>query len=75
MGNPNSNCLSGMRCPNKECGSYGPFYIAVKVDMLVSDEGSDPIGDENWAADSYCQCRECNRRGIVSEFTDPEDKE
>ena len=75
MSNPNVNCLLGMRCPNKECGSYGPFYISVEVTMRITDEGSDPAGDEQWDNGSYCACAECEHEGTVSVFTDPEAKE
>ena len=75
MSNPNVNCLTGMRCPNKNCGSYGPFYISVKVIMAVSDDGTDPIGDEEWGSNSSCDCQMCNHSGIVANFKDPEVKE
>jgi hypothetical protein len=63
----NENCLKGMRCPC--CDSYGPFGIAVDVVMLVTDEGTGaPIGDMTWDDFSYCECRECLKRGVVLDF-------
>jgi len=52
----NTNCLEGMRCP--KCASHGPFRIAVKVVVLMHDDGfyTDTMNDADWGSDAYCQC-------------------
>ena len=68
-GNPNTNCLEGMRCP--KCGSYGPLEIAVLVTARVSDGGSDvPAQDHEWHDDSPAKCAEpdCEFTGTVLNF-------
>lgn len=65
----NSNCLSGMRCP--ECGSIEPFTIAIVKHLPVYDAGVDPYGEESdnhWDNSSYCRCNECDFDGIVADF-------
>lgn len=69
MGNPNTNCLAGMRCP--KCGSYGLFRIEVKTMTLFSDEGAlDDGGDNEWDEASYCKCDECDHAATVAAFTE-----
>ena len=76
MSNPNVNCLSGMRCPNKECGSYGPFHITLLVCMEVGDDGNGPeCGDSEWDDGNTIYCPACDRKGVVSDFKDPEVQE
>ena len=70
----NENCLAGMQCP--QCGSEGPFGIAVDVVMLVTDDGTEcQLGDQYWDSESYCECRSCLRAGIVSDFYEKENED
>lgn len=69
--NPNTNCLEGMQCP--ECGSYGPFVLAIQTWMEFDDDGEDPFdtgGDREWDDDSGCVCSSCKHRGKVRDFKD-----
>lgn len=61
----NTNCLEGMRCP--KCGSHAPFRIAIKVVVLMHDDGfdNDTLSDTAWGPDSYCQCEQCGFTGEV----------
>ena len=62
----NTNCLSGMACP--ECSSLGPFYISVSTLMLISDEGTGDHGDTEWSNESYCRCKACGETSQVGWF-------
>ncbi len=74
MVNPNTNCLEGMRCP--QCGSYGPFQIEARTVVLVEDDGTEFVGAEiEWDNDSFCACPECEKVGVVADFTVPVDEE
>lgn len=66
----NSNCLAGMRCPNPECHSEGPFYMDVIERVLMHDDGSEAAGgDQEWVTDRPAvECVACHRRGRVSDF-------
>jgi hypothetical protein len=74
MANPNVNCLEGMRCPNPNCGSYGPFRIDASVTVTVTDEGTEDDGsDYEWNRDSFCHCPECGQPGTIKTFTEEEE--
>ena len=62
----NSNCLEGMRCP--KCGSEEPFFIEVRTQMLMWDEGSDYHTDLDHDDASFCRCYNCDREGTVADF-------
>jgi hypothetical protein len=64
----NTNCLKGMRCPNPECKSYGPFKISATSFVTVHDDGTDEPGDFDWDSESYCKCIKCDEFGRVSDF-------
>jgi hypothetical protein len=68
-GNPNVNCLQGMRCPS--CGDFGPFSIQVtqRGMVRVSDNGTDFIdGNVEWEDESECECLACRHTATVAEF-------
>jgi hypothetical protein len=67
----NENCLAGLRCPNPDCGSFGPFRIAVCVIVEMGDDGCEPCmdGDLEWEETSYCQCVLCSDEGRVADYT------
>jgi hypothetical protein len=68
---PNTNVLEGFRCPNPDCGSYGPFKIEVKQYVVVHDDGTDlPEGDTEWDDENYCQCCECDHEATVKAFNE-----
>ena len=69
---PNHNCLYGMQCP--QCGSYEPFVIEVRMQVVMYDNGSDAYGDgasgdQECGEDSYCRCVECHHDGTVKDFS------
>jgi hypothetical protein len=66
----NVNCLKGLRCPNEDCRSYGPFRIEVTTIMTVCDDGTDDYGNVEWEDGSYIQCVMCSEEGSVHEFKD-----
>jgi hypothetical protein len=58
--NPNVNCLHGKRCP--ECGSYGPFDIAVSMQVRLYDTGCNDAADgtveyDDGSTATCCNCR------------------
>ena len=63
---PNTNILEGMQCPN--CGSDGPFRIAITARALVFDDGTDEIDDVEWVPGGDCICVDCGVYGTVSDF-------
>jgi len=65
----NTNCLQGLRCPNAQCQSEGPFRIVAESTFEVHDDGTEHIGDVEWTDDSYCQCVMCSHHGAVSDFS------
>jgi hypothetical protein len=65
---PNTNCLENIACP--KCGSDGPFFIEVRKQVLMHDDGSEECdSDEHWDSESYCRCFECDHEGEVTDFT------
>lgn len=66
----NTNCLKGMRCPNDDCGSYGPYRIVVTAVAEMWDDGSDDTVDLEFEDAAYCQCVTCSYEGSVFEFKD-----
>lgn len=51
----NTNCLGGLRCP--KCGSWEPFYVDVRVTVLVWDDGGEnTYDDQEWDDDSAIHC-------------------
>lgn len=66
--NPNSNCLSGKRCPR--CGSYGPFEIVVSMRVLLYDTGTDDADDGSieYGDDALTMCYACRYEGKLGNF-------
>jgi hypothetical protein len=66
--NPNVNCLDGKRCP--ECGSYGPFEIAVSMRVLLYDDGTDSAEDSatEYDNDAPAICCSCRHEGKFGDF-------
>jgi hypothetical protein len=65
----NTNCLEGMKCPN--CGSEGPFTVAVTGWTKVSDDGTDHVEDVEWEDDAKTYCTQCPREGTWESFRIP----
>ena len=65
----NENCLVGVHCPR--CGQEDRFKIAAVITCLVTDDGSDPVGDHDWDDNSSTQCPECGFSGTLKEFRKP----
>lgn len=65
---PNTNCLEGMRCPNKDCGSEEPLHILTTTWVTVYDTGSGVSDIQPWDDDSGCACLACGHSGTVSDF-------
>ena len=62
----NGNCLEGIRCP--QCGQEHRFHITAAITYVVTDDGSDPVGDHYWDGDSFTYCPECEHEGTLKEF-------
>lgn len=66
--NPNVNCLEGYSCP--QCGSFGPFNVAITQVVIMSDDGwsetSEQYDGDEWTG--YISCRSCPKEGTLSEF-------
>jgi hypothetical protein len=62
----NTNCLEGICCP--KCGQEDQLRIAATISCLVTDDGSDPVGDHEWDDDSPTSCPECGFNGGLKDF-------
>ncbi len=62
----NTNCLESVCCP--KCGQEDWFKIAAVISCLVTDAGSEPVGDHEWDDDSATHCLECGFNGELKEF-------
>jgi hypothetical protein len=62
----NTNCLENVCCP--KCGQEDRFKIAAIISCLVTDAGSEPVGDHDWDDDSATHCLECGFNGNLKEF-------
>jgi hypothetical protein len=67
----NENCLEGLRCPT--CGQDERLTITALITCLVTDDGSDPVGDHVWDDDSSTHCPECGFDGMLKAFRKPID--
>jgi len=63
---PNTNCLAGIECP--QCGSEGPFAIAVTAVAVMHDDGSEYVESIEWTKTSNISCMDCHNYGMVGEF-------
>ncbi|MBI1347071.1 hypothetical protein GC163_12365 [bacterium] len=62
----NTNCLEGIRCP--QCGQENRFKITALITCVVTDSGSEPVGDHDWDDESGTQCPECGFTGKLKGF-------
>jgi hypothetical protein len=62
----NNNCLRGIKCPR--CGQEDRFRITAIITCIVTDDGSDPVGDHYWDDDSSTSCPECEFHGSLKQF-------
>lgn len=62
----NDNCLDDIRCP--QCGQQDRFKITAAITCLVTDGGSEPVGDHEWDDDSATHCPECGFDGKLMGF-------
>jgi hypothetical protein len=62
----NTNCLENVCCPR--CGQEDRFQITAIISCIVTDDGSEPVGDHEWDNDSATQCLECGFDGELEDF-------
>ena len=68
----NTNCLTGIKCP--QCSSEGPFIIEVTQQVLMHDEGAEDVqGVIHWDGDSYMRCDSCGYDNPAASFTEKEE--
>ena len=65
----NENCLTDVCCP--KCGQEDRFRITALITCHVTDDGSEPVGDHVWDADSSTRCPECGFNGKLKDFRKP----
>ena len=68
----NSNFLMGMACP--ECGSEGPFRIAIEAMAVTNDDEYIRFDGVEWDEQSYISCEACKYDGSVRDFDIPEER-
>jgi hypothetical protein len=66
----NTNCLKGVRCPN--CGQEDRFFIIGGAQFVVTDEGSETIGDHEWGDTIPARCPEREHTGTLADFFIPD---
>ena len=62
----NTNCLECIRCP--ACGQQDRFKITALITCVVTDNGSEPVGDHEWDDDSNTHCPGCGFTGRLRSF-------
>jgi hypothetical protein len=62
----NDNCLEGLRCPR--CGQEDQLLITAMITCVVTDDGSEPVGDHYWDDDSVTRCPGCGYQGTLEAF-------
>jgi hypothetical protein len=62
----NTNCLADIKCP--ACGNEESFRIQATTLALVTDDGTDELGDMEWDDDSYAECAQCLKAGKLRDF-------
>ena len=62
----NTNCLEGIRCP--KCGQEERLKITASITCVVTDEGSEPVGDHEWDGESNTHCPACDFAGVLKDF-------
>jgi hypothetical protein len=67
----NSNCLSGLHCPN--CESFGPYHIDGTATFEVFDDGTSEFTNVEWDEDSPARCT-CGFRGTLKDFQEKKTK-
>jgi len=63
----NTNCLEGVCCP--KCGQEDCFKITAIITCVVTDDGSEPVGDHEWDDESATRCAECDFDGTLKDFS------
>lgn len=62
----NSELLEDIACP--ECGQRDRFNINFTGQALVTEEGSEDVGDHEWDGSSSTTCTECFYGALLSDF-------
>ena len=55
-----------LECPHCESDEHLQVEIVTMADL--SEEGTEPVGDQEWSDDSYMRCRNCHFDGCVRDF-------
>lgn len=58
-----------MKCP--KCKQSAAFIVTAKINILLTDSGSEHIegADEYYDSESFCRCFDCDCEGKVKCFT------
>lgn len=66
----NTNCLKGWECP--ECKQSDAFLVSAVVNILLMDDGSEPVegADEYYDDETFCRCFDCDFEGKVRDFNE-----
>jgi len=62
----NINTLENITCP--DCGNEESFRIGTQTLATVTDDGVEDYGDMEWDHDSYAECTQCGKSGVLSDF-------
>ena len=58
--------IYSLACPH--CGNDEVLHIAITCMSRVTNDGSEPFGDHDWHAASFCLCPACKHDATVAEF-------
>ncbi|NBU58328.1 MAG: hypothetical protein EBS23_00830 [Betaproteobacteria bacterium] len=56
----------GLCCPT--CGKDHALMVEITTMARLHGDGTETVGDEEWAIDSPCGCTACGTWGIVGNF-------
>jgi Zn ribbon nucleic-acid-binding protein len=55
-----------MICP--KCNRDDQLQVTVQMWALLTPDGTEPEGDQEWDSESACMCQNCGYAGQVSDF-------
>lgn len=60
----------GLACP--KCGHDDHILVEATEFVRLLPDGSESVGDQEWALDSSARCTKCDHSGIVANFDVPD---
>tara|TARA_R110002072_G_scaffold151470_1_gene300766 strand:- start:5460 stop:5663 length:204 start_codon:yes stop_codon:yes gene_type:complete len=58
----------GLVCPN--CGRRDRLNVAFTGTALITEDGTEDVGDHEWTSESAMRCGNCGHSATVADFTE-----